>query len=56
VEGQSLLQKDQKRRIKKGEKNFKKNWNSLKTYFDFCVCCSKDALNPGVSGRKACYM
>ena len=37
---------------KEGEKKLKRNGKNLKTYFDFCVCCSKDVLIPGVSGKK----
>ena len=63
VEGQSLQQKDEKSRKRKGQNNNKKK--SLKTQvtflsrnFDFCSCPSRNVVKRDASGKKgmlSCY-
>jgi len=60
VEGQSLQQKDKKRRQKKGKKKIKKTKalrrRSLshiqEKNFDFCACLSKDVIKHDVNWKE----
>ena len=50
VEGQSLPQKDKKRRKRKGEK--KRRRSLSRPNFDFCACPSKNVVKRGASGKQ----